>query len=72
VSARESVLFVFGILMSLVYAAIGIVCLTVPSFLADYSKNIKAGIGIVFIVYSCFRLYRSIIKYKNRNDEEVF
>jgi cytochrome c biogenesis protein CcdA len=69
VSARENVLFVFGILMSLVYAAIGIVCLTIPSFLADYSSNIKAGIGIIFIVYSCFRLYRSIQKYKTRNEE---
>jgi hypothetical protein len=68
VNARDKVLLVFGILMGVLYTLIGIALIFIPNFLADYSKNIKIGIGSVFIVYSFFRLYRSVIKYKLRNE----
>lgn len=54
--------------MGVLYTLIGIALIFIPNFLADYSKNIKIGIGSVFIVYSFFRLYRSVIKYKLRNE----
>ncbi len=68
-NARDNVLFVFGLLMGVIYAAIGIMLIVVPNFLTGYPQNIKIGIGSVFIVYSFFRLYRSIIKYKSRNED---
>lgn len=67
-NAKENVLFVFGILMGVIYAASGIALIFIPSLLTDYSKNIKIGIGSVFIAYSFFRLYRSILKYKTRHE----
>jgi hypothetical protein len=68
VNARDKVLFVFGLLMCVIYALIGTALIFIPNLLADYPKNIKIGIGSVFIVYSFFRLYRSVIKYKLRNE----
>jgi cytochrome c biogenesis protein CcdA len=68
VNAKENVLFVFGILMGVIYAACGFALIFIPALLTDYSKNIKIGIGSVFIVYSFFRLYRSILKYKSRHE----
>jgi hypothetical protein len=65
-SLREKVLLLFGVLMSLVYLSIGIACIVIPSFLADYNKIIKMGIGIAFVAYSLFRLYRSYQRYKSR------
>jgi len=54
--------------MGIIYAVCGIALIVLPNILTDYSKTIKIGIGSVFIVYSFFRLYRSIIKYKSRNE----
>ncbi len=65
---RGKVLFIFGILMALIYLSIGIVCVLVPEFLSDYHKNIKIGIGSIFIVYSFFRFYRIAIRYKKLNE----
>ena len=68
-SVREKVFFVFGLLMGIVYLAIGLMILLVPEFLSDYNKLIKTGIGCIFIVYSFFRFYRTIKKFKSLNDE---
>ncbi len=68
-SVREKVFFVFGLLMGIVYLAIGLMILLVPEFLSDYNKLIKTGIGCIFIVYSFFRFYRTIRKFKSLNDE---
>ncbi len=68
---REKIFFVFGIIMSLIYLAIGISLLSIENFLADYDKIIKIGIGCIFIAYSFFRLYRSITNWKSRNETEV-
>jgi cytochrome c biogenesis protein CcdA len=68
-SVREKVFFVFGLLMALVYLSIGAALLLIPEFLADYHKIIKTGIGCVFIVYSFFRFYRTIKKYRSIDDE---
>ena len=68
-SVREKVFFVFGLLMGIVYLTIGLMVLLVPEFLSDYNKLIKTGIGCIFIVYSFFRFYRTIRKFKTLNDE---
>ena len=42
-SMREKVIFVFGIIMSLVYLVIGLSLLSIGNFLAEYDKIVKIG-----------------------------
>lgn len=68
-SVREKVFFAFSILMGIVYLSIGTAILFIPELLSDYNKILKTGIGCIFIVYSFFRFYRTIKKYKWANEE---
>jgi hypothetical protein len=62
---REIVLAFFGLLMSLVYLAIGISLIVLPQFLASYSSSLKLTIGILFIAYALFRFYRVAGAFRN-------
>ena len=69
-SMREKVIFVFGVIMSLVYLVIGLSLLSIGNFLAEYDKIVKIGIGCIFIAYSFFRLWRAFTNWKNSNNED--
>ena len=70
IAIREKIIFVFGILMSLIYLAIGISLFTLDNFLVSYDKVIKIGIGCIFVAYSFFRLYRSIKNWNVKDESE--
>jgi uncharacterized membrane protein len=62
---RENMFAVFGILMFLIYLAIGVSLLAVPTLLNDYPISIKVALGVLFIVYALFRLMRIIRSLRN-------
>ena len=69
-SMRDKVIFVFGIIMSLVYLVIGISLLSIKNFLAEYDTIVKTGIGCIFIAYSFFRMWRALNNWRNSNNED--
>jgi len=61
---RKSIHIIMGIL----YAFIGVFILTQKWFLIELQSWASIALGILFILYGIFRIYRAVTAIKARND----
>lgn len=59
-----------SLLMGLAYIALGIFVIIYKFFVVMLEPNIAYALGAVLIGYGGFRMYRSIVKLKNRNEKQ--
>lgn len=60
---RAIVFFIFGLL----YATIGVLILITKWFVVELDKTPALALGILFIVYGIFRMYRAIKSIREKN-----
>ncbi len=61
---------IFGIIMILLYAGIGLSLLLFPEFVANISGYPRYALGILLLCYAGFRVYRLLKSKKQTGDEE--
>jgi hypothetical protein len=60
---------ILGAFMVFVYAGVGVIFLFFPDIINAITGTPRFMLGILFIIYSAFRIYRIIKKFKERDEE---
>jgi|GEM_PF-4838299 len=56
---HERIFAIFGIVMAVVYVALGLVLVFTPLGASVFSKEVKMAFGAAISLYGLFRLYRA-------------
>lgn len=71
-SLIEKINLAFGIIMVLVYFAVGIFILFYNFvILNSVDINLKKAAGILIIIYAFYRLFRTIKKFRRKDEDEA-